>query len=1229
MPNYGKFFKELISNKHKIEQISAAFLSDESSAMIQNKVPPKLEDPKIFLIPCNFNKTFSCNALANLGASINLMPYSLYAKLSLETLKPTKISVRLADRSFQYPVGIAKNMLVEVDEGSKILYSIEGTILEEAIFSEFDEFMAMAADENSKSESDTEELPFEKIAINTDYKIKTSLEEPPMDLELKPLPDNLEYVFLEEPSFLPVIISSQLSANNKSKLIFVLKKQMEAFAWKTTDIPRICPSFYKHKIQLLDNKKPVFQKQRSPWVSHIYCVPKKGSIIVVTNENNELFLTRIVKGLARLEVDKAKIDIISKHPSPTNIKGVRSFLGHAGFYRRFINDFSKIARPLTKLFEKDTPFKFNDECQKAFEILKEKLTCALVIVSPKWNIPFKLMCDASDFAVGAVLGQKDADHLSRIENDESSDDSEVYDNFPRETLMEINTKYEPWFANFANYLVANIVPKGMTYQQKNKFFSALKHYFWEEPYLFKLCSDGIIKRSVSGSETQTILDQCHHGPTDGHYGPNVIAKKKRVPQSLIRALDIPKRQNSFFRKGVEVLRLHRSLLVDFKSCSGHLVSEHNSFFDHEVTFFLIKDKMSIFTTLEHFIEIANMHLWNVAGALPRPKGRKEGSSRTTYSRLSGRGLSLRFIGVIAMNSSNSAKIYSSRRVPLIEWRVLLPSSRRALKSSSKISSITWILKQALRIRNFWSVWRRQRSFRDWFWILSFRLWCRSFSSEEEVFLGVLVKGRKYMCVGDGFLNEMGCFEDKNSSSIYRQVWVKSAAHLGKVHRTLGVNAITFNSFYWKCEELTNKCGGFEELMQVHLLYFNSLDLEKKCGGFEELMQSAVKAGVLTDEAIRNGSLKKNSEKRGNNGEPSKDGNVKGDNKRSRTGKAFAIITNHVKKEYTGSALKCINCNFYNYLETPCRTCIEPSSLGFSYEIKIASEINKVIEGCKHKAKIVCHEKVVRIPLPHGEMLRVLGERPKEKVKHLMIAYHQLRVHEDDIPKTAFRTQYGHFEFTVMPFSLTNATTIFMDLMNRETKFQTLKDKLCNAPILALPDRPEEFVVYCDASFQGLGYVLMQRGKVNAYASRQLKIHENNYTTHDLELGPAVLALKIWRHYLYELFNDYDCEIRYHPSKAYVVTHALSRKERIKPKRVRAINMTIQSSIKNRILAAQNEAPEVVNAPTKMLLVPSCCVIFDLELLSLSLDFFFDSEIFKSFSFSLIISPEAWFLRRDL
>ncbi|GJT62197.1 putative reverse transcriptase domain-containing protein [Tanacetum coccineum] len=192
---------------------------------------------------------------------------------------------------------------------------------------------------------------------------------------------------------------------------------------------------------------------------------------------------------------------------------------------------------------------------------------------------------------------------------------------------------------------------------------------------------------------------------------------------------------------------------------------------------------------------------------------------------------------------------------------------------------------------------------------------------------------------------------------------------------------------------------------------------------------------------------------------------------------------------------------------------------------------------------------------------------------------------------------GNFEFTVYAFRIgTNAPAIFMDLMN----------------VLSLPDGVEDFVVYCDASNQGLGCVLMQRDKVISYASRQLKIHEKNYTIRDLELGVVVFALKTWRHYLYgtksviytdhkslqhifdqkdlnmrqrrwiELFSDYECEIRYHPGKANVVADALSRKERVKPRRVRAMAMTIQSGMKVLILAAQKEAFEQENLPSERL-----------------------------------------------
>nr|GEY27690.1 reverse transcriptase domain-containing protein [Tanacetum cinerariifolium] len=326
----------------------------------------------------------------------------------------------------------------------------------------------------------------------------------------------------------------------------------------------------------------------------------------------------------RIKVDKSKIDVITKLPHPTTVKGVRSFLGHAGFYRRFIKDFSKISRPMTHLLEKDTPFILSKDCIKAFQTLKKKLTEAPILIAPNWDLPFELMCDASDFAIGAVLGQRHekhfrpihyasktlteaesnytrtkkvmlavvyafeksylimnkcivhtdhstlkylfakkdakarllrwvmllqefdfdvidtkgaenlaADHLSRLENPYENvlDPKEINETFPLEMLSMVTFRSDSgalWFVDFANYHAGNFIVKGMSTQQKNKFLKDVKHYFWDDPFLFKICADQVIRRCVHGKEALDILKACHNGPTEGHHAANLTAKKVKA-----------------------------------------------------------------------------------------------------------------------------------------------------------------------------------------------------------------------------------------------------------------------------------------------------------------------------------------------------------------------------------------------------------------------------------------------------------------------------------------------------------------------------------------------------------------------------------------------------------------------------------------------------------------------------------------------------------------------------
>nr|GEX80031.1 hypothetical protein [Tanacetum cinerariifolium] len=291
-------------------------------------------------------------------------------------------------------------------------------------------------------------------------KNQSSDDEPP-EVELKELPPHLEYAFLGDNEKWPVIIAKDLNVNEKTALINVLKSRKKAIAWKLTDIRGIDPEFCSYKILL---EEDFSLKKMLKW-----CEDTKLAL----NWEKSHFMVKegILLGhkisKKRIEVNKAKIEVISKLPHPTTVKGIHSFLGHAGFYRRFIKDFSKTSRPMTHLLEKNSPFIFSNECIQAFRTLKEKSSEAPILIAPNWDQPFELMCDTSDYAVGAVLGKRVEKHFRPIHYvSKTMNQAETnYTTTKKEMLAVVYA-----FEKFRSYLIMN---KSIVYTDH----SALKYLF--------------------------------------------------------------------------------------------------------------------------------------------------------------------------------------------------------------------------------------------------------------------------------------------------------------------------------------------------------------------------------------------------------------------------------------------------------------------------------------------------------------------------------------------------------------------------------------------------------------------------------------------------------------------------------------------------------------------------------------------------------------------------------
>ncbi|GKB67605.1 reverse transcriptase domain-containing protein [Tanacetum coccineum] len=291
MPKFASTLKTLIGNKEKLSEMARTPLNENCSAVILNKLPKKLGDPGRFLIPCEFSGINTCNALADLGASINLMPYSVWKTLSLSELTPTCMTLELADRSISEPIGIAEDVYVTTSRALIDVYEGEITLRvgKEAITFNLDQTSRYTADYNHMTANRIDVIDMaceeysQEVLVNQhrdtssqgnyfpetrkDLKIceanheNSSVNEPP-ELELKDLPPHLEYAFLEGDDKLPVIIAKDLKNEEKAALIEVLKSHKRAIAWKLSDIKGINPEFCTHKILMEEDYNPTVQHQR-------------------------------------------------------------------------------------------------------------------------------------------------------------------------------------------------------------------------------------------------------------------------------------------------------------------------------------------------------------------------------------------------------------------------------------------------------------------------------------------------------------------------------------------------------------------------------------------------------------------------------------------------------------------------------------------------------------------------------------------------------------------------------------------------------------------------------------------------------------------------------------------------------------------------------------------------------------------------------------------------------
>nr|GEY97348.1 DNA-directed DNA polymerase [Tanacetum cinerariifolium] len=462
MPKFASTIKSLLTNKDKLFELAKVPLNENCSAMLLKKLPEKLRDSGKFLIPYDFPRIDVCHALADLGRSFLRTSHALIDVYGKE------ITLRVNDESVTFNLNQTMRYSSTYDDNSVNRVDVIDIDCEEFVQGIDNSFYDPEGDilylEKFLNE-DPFQLPSMDLKQAEETKAKSSIEEPP-ELELKELPSHFKYDFLEESDKLPVIIAKDLKDVEKEALIKVLKSHKREIAWKISDIKGIDSRFYTHKILMEEDYKPAVQSQiranpkihdvikkevikllyvgviypisDSSWVSPIYCVPKKGGMTIIPKTKKKQLLHALMEHSLTVACPLACVML-----------PVRS---------KVYADHSALIYLLNK---QDA----NPRLLQWVLLLQE---FDITILDKKGS------------------GNLAADHLSRLENPHKDvlENKDINEDFSLETLGSLSSDSTPWFSDIANFHAGNFIKKGLTSQQKKKFFKDVKHYFWDDPYLF-------------------------------------------------------------------------------------------------------------------------------------------------------------------------------------------------------------------------------------------------------------------------------------------------------------------------------------------------------------------------------------------------------------------------------------------------------------------------------------------------------------------------------------------------------------------------------------------------------------------------------------------------------------------------------------------------------------------------------------------------------------------------